>query len=213
MNNYIKKYFFAKHHFLSFKRLTFKPNFMRIFYYLLGIMLLSSCWGKKPYYPEPIDFSKKVMGWKAVYGADSAYKKVKYFNTPRAMSQAGKIYVFGNTIFQNDVGKGIHLINNAISANAHRVAFIELGGNTDIAIKGNFLYANNYNDMVVIDITNINSPVEVKRFKNTFFTNDVLRPYIWQAPKDTGYYECPKYNNDSVIINWVKDSVQQFCKR
>jgi hypothetical protein len=187
---------------------------MKVFYYLLGILLLSSCWGKKPFIiSNPIDYSKKVMGWKAVYGADSTYKKVKYFNTPRAMSQAGKIYVFGNTIFQNDVGKGIHLINNSTPANAQRVAFIELGGNTDIAIKGNFLYANNYSDMVVIDITNINAPLEVKRFKNTFYTSDNNMPYPWQAPKDTGYYECPKFYNDSVIINWVKDSVQQFCRR
>jgi LVIVD repeat len=187
---------------------------MRVFYYLLGIMFLSSCWGKKPYIiVDPIDYSKKVMGWKAVYGADSTYKKVKYFNTPRAMSQAGKIYVFGNTIFQNDVGKGVHLIDNSTPANAHRVAFIELGGNTDIAIKGNFLYANNYNDMVVIDITNINSPVEVKRFKYTFNTNDAFRPYIWQAPKDTGYFECPRFNNDSIVINWVRDSVMQYCRR
>jgi hypothetical protein len=188
---------------------------MKVFYYLLGIVFFSSCWGKKPgVFIDPIfDYSKKVMGWKPVYGADSTYKKLRYFNTARAMTQAGKIYIFGNAIFQNDLGKGIHIIDNSTPANAHRVAFIELGGNTDIAIKGNFLYANNYTDMVVIDITNINAPVEVKRFKNTFITNDALRPYVWQAPKDTGYYECPRYYNDSIIINWVKDSVQQYCRK
>ncbi len=186
---------------------------MKVFYYSLCILLFSSCWGKKPYVLGEDNYYKKVIGWKAVYGADSSYKKVKYFNTPRAMSQAGKIYVFGNTIFQNDVGKGIHLINNTTPANAQRVAFIELGGNTDIAIKGNFLYANNYNDMVVIDISNINNPIEVKRFKQTFNTSDAFKPYLWQAPKDTGYYECPRFNNDSIIVDWVRDSVQQFCRR
>jgi hypothetical protein len=187
---------------------------MKLFYYFLGIILLSSCWLKKPNIEiDSIDYSKKVMGWKPVYGADSTYKKLKYFNTPRAINLAGKIYVFGNTIFQNDIGKGIHLINNATPANAQRVAFIELAGNTDIAIKGNFLYANNYDDMVVIDITNINAPVEVKRFKDVFNITDSFRPYIWQAPIDTGYYECPRFNNDSIITNWVKDSVMKFCRR
>ena len=186
---------------------------MKVLCYLLGIVMLSSCWGKKPFYPDSIDFSKKVMGWKAVYGADSTYKKVKYFNVPRVMTQAGKIYVFGNTIFQNDVGKGIHIIDNATPATARRVAFIELGGNTDIAIKGNFLYANNYTDMVVIDITNINVPIEVKRFKQTFNTYDANKPYLWQAPKDTGYYECPRYKSDSIIIDWVRDSVPQYCRK
>lgn len=153
------------------------------------------------------------MGWKPTYVADTSIKKVKFYNSPRPMVTAGKIYVFGNTIFQNDIGKGIHLIDNAAPANAKRVAFIELGGNTDISIKGNYLYANNFNDMVVIDITNISAPVEVKRFKGVFNTFDSQRPYNWQAPPDTGYYACPRYFNDSIIINWVKDSVYPYCRR
>lgn len=187
---------------------------MKVFLVCLCSILFSSCigWRNKPYVDNR-DYAKKVIGWKAQYAVDTSIKKVKYFNTPRPMVNAGKIYVLGNTIFQNDVGKGIHLIDNSAPSNAHRMAFIQLGGNTDISIKGNYLYANNYNDMVVIDITNINSPVEIKRFKGVFNTLDSQRPYSWQAPPDTGYYECPRYFNDSTIVSWVKDSVTQYCRR
>ena len=187
---------------------------MKMLLYSLGIILFVSCnW--RTYKPaiDNRDYSKKVLGWKAKYAADTAVKKIKFYNTARPMIAAGKIYVFGNTIFQNDIGKGIHLIDNSSPSNAQRVAFIELGGNTDISIKGNYLYANNYNDMVVIDITNITAPVEIKRFKGVFNTMDSQRPYTWQAPPDTGFYECPRYFNDSMIVSWVKDSVQQFCQR
>lgn len=187
---------------------------MKMLLFALAVILFTSCnWRTNKPYIDPVDYSKKVMGWKPAYAADTSIKKLKFYNTARPIVAAGKIYVFGNTIFQNDIGKGIHLIDNASPSNAKRVAFIELAGNTDISIKGNYLYANNFNDMVVIDITNISAPVEVKRFKGVFNTFDSQRPYNWQAPPDTGYYDCPRYFNDSIIVTWVKDSVYPYCRR
>lgn len=188
---------------------------MRFAILIAGICLLTSCdWRFKGRIPSgQIDYSKKVMGWKPQYSVDTAVKKIRYFNTSRPMENAGKIYVYGNTIFQNDLGKGIHLIDNTDPAKARRIAFIQILGNTDIAIKGNFLYANNFSDLVVVDISDITKPVEVKRFKEAFFTQDSQHPYAWQAPPDTGYYECPHFNIDSTITGWVKDSVYQYCRR
>jgi hypothetical protein len=188
---------------------------MKLALTISALFFFISCnWNIKSRLPfEPIDYSKKVFGWKPTYAADTSVKKIKYFNTPRPMSIAGKIYVFGNTIFQNDLGKGIHLIDNSNPATAKRVAFIELMGNTDIAIKGNYLYANNYNDLVVLDISDVTALKEVKRFKWAFNTLDVQRPYPWVAPPDTGYYECPRFNNDSIIVSWAKDSVYKYCLR
>lgn len=186
---------------------------MRVIVFACCCCFLYACnWRIKDRWPQT-DYSKKVWGWKPIYIADTAAKKIAYFNSPKPMLTAGKIYVLGNTIFQNDVGKGIHLIDNSNPATAKRTGFIRIDGNTDIAIKGNYLYANNYNDMVVLDVSNLNTVKEVKRFKNVFFTADASKPYVWQAPSDTGYYECPRYYNDSIITNWVKDSVTQYCRR
>ncbi len=86
-----------------------------------------------------------------------------------------------------------------------------LPGNTEMAIKGNYIYANNYNDLVVIDISNTNAPVEVKRLPNMFASNNPQNPYSWQAPPESGFYDCPRLYNDSVILRWVRDSVSQYC--
>jgi hypothetical protein len=186
---------------------------MRCIILICCCCFLYSCNWRTKYPQRDVDYNKKVWGWKPIYSADIEAKKVTYFNKAQPMLLAGKIYVFGNTIFQNDIGKGIHIIDNTNPATAKRTGFIEIKGNTDIAIKGNYLYANNYNDMVVLDVSNLNALREVKRFKNVFFTKDASKPYLWQAPPDTGYYECNRFYPDSIIVSWVKDSVTQYCRR
>ncbi len=174
------------------------------------VVILSSCWWLKSNLQE-YDYDKKVMGWRPIYGADSIYKKLTVNNESRPVEKAGKIYVVGNYIFQNDIGKGIHVIDNTDPVHARRVAFWALPGNTELALKGSFLYANNYDDMVVIDITDHSAPRIVKRMADVFATYNVNSPYPWQSPEQNGYYECPKQFQDSVIVNWVADSVHQYC--
>ena len=64
--------------------------------------------------------------------------------------------------------KGIHIIDNRNTSNPINIAFIVLPGNYDIATKGDYLYADSYLDLVVFDISNINSIVEVNRLENNF---------------------------------------------
>lgn len=146
------------------------------------------------------------MGWKPVYGADSAFKKLTVNATPRPVIKAGKIYVRGNTVYQNDIGAGIHVIDISNTLAPARLSFIGLPGNTEMAVKGNYMYANNFDDVVVIDISSITQPVEVKRLKKAFGAFNAQRPYSWHAPP-SGYFECPRFYNDSIVVKWVADSV------
>ncbi len=176
---------------------------------LIISLVLVSCWPNRN--RPDINYNQKVLGLRPLYGADSLYKKLTFHSTAMPLTKVGKIFVYGNMIFQNDVGKGIHLIDNRVPAVAHRIAFIELPGNTEMAVSGHFIYANNFNDLVVIDISNITAFVEVRRLKNMFAAYNSQQPYPWQAPSTPGFYECPRMNNDSVVIGWVADSVYQYC--
>jgi hypothetical protein len=75
-------------------------------------------------------------------------------NPARAVENPGKIFLYGNYIFLNEVDKGVHIIDNSDPANPVIKGFIEIPGNLDIAVKGNTLYADLYRDLVVIDISN-----------------------------------------------------------
>ena len=87
---------------------------------------------------------------------------------PVAMEQTGKLYVYGKYIFLNEYNKGIHIIDNGDPAQPKNISFIPIPGNVDLAVKGSYLYADSYSDMIVFDVSN---PVLVTPKK---FVNDVF---------------------------------------
>lgn len=114
-------------------------------------------------------------------------------NAPQPLKKPGKIYIIGNTIFLNEIDKGIHVIDNTNPSNPVNKAFIDIPGNLDIAVKGNTLYADMYTDMVTLDISNP-SNVIVKKFTDNLFPH---RSY------GNGFVA----NTDQIITEWVrKDS-------
>jgi hypothetical protein len=89
-------------------------------------------------------------------------------NGVKTISAPGKIYLYGNYIFLNEVDKGVHVIDNTNPSAPQVKAFIEIPGNLDIAIKGNTLYADLYSDLVVVDISNPLQARFVKYLPNIF---------------------------------------------
>lgn len=77
----------------------------------------------------------------------------------KAIINPGKISLFGSTVFLNEIDKGIHVIDNSNPSQPKNIGFIEVPGNIDLAINGNRLYADLFNDLITIDISN---PQQVK---------------------------------------------------
>jgi hypothetical protein len=67
--------------------------------------------------------------------------------------QPGQLYIKDNYIYLNDVNKGIHVIDNSDPTHPAQTAFLNIPGNSSIAIRGNVLYADMYSDLLSIDIT------------------------------------------------------------
>lgn len=72
---------------------------------------------------------------------------------PQEIGKAGKIYVKDQFIYVNEPFKGIHIIDNSNPRTPKKVAFLNIRGNVDLAIKGNTLYADSFDDLVVFNIT------------------------------------------------------------
>ena len=87
---------------------------------------------------------------------------------PEEIESSGKIYVYNNFIFVNDVEKGIHIIDNSHPDNPVKIAFIQIKGNVDLEIKNNYLYADSYMDLVVFDISDFENINVVSRLENVF---------------------------------------------
>ena len=111
-------------------------------------------------------------------------------NPSRPINNPGKIYTRGNFIFLNEVDRGIHVIDNSNPANPRNLAFIDIPGNMDIAVKGNTLYADMYTDLVTLDIT---QPTQVVTKKIT----EGIFPMRWYS---NGFSP----NTNMIITDWVK---------
>jgi len=115
--------------------------------------------------------------------------------------QSGKIYFKDNYLFVNEYSKGIHVIDNSSPANPIKIAFYEIMGNVDMAIRGNILFADSYIDLVAIDISDVNNPVEVGRLENVF-------PEI--APEGDVYFPYAMVDRSKgVIIGWKVETVTE----
>lgn len=117
------------------------------------------------------------------------------------ISKPGKIYFKDGYLFVNELGKGIHVIDNTNPANPQKVGFYEIMGNVDMAIRGNILFADSYIDLVAIDITDVNNPVEVNRLENVFPEivpeGDIWYPYA-MVDKSKG-----------VIVGWEVKTITE----
>jgi len=172
---------------------------------LVLAILLVSCWDLRR---RPPANPGKVLGYKPVYSTDSSLLRVQTMG-PQPVKSAGKIYVKDNLIFQSDIGYGIHVIDNTNPATASRIGFISLLGNSEMSVKGNYMYANSFSDLVVIDIGDWQNVTEVKRIYKAFSQGSAVGFYTFiPLPEHNVYYECPDYYYYSGIqTGWVKDSV------
>lgn len=182
---------------------------------LPGILLLSSCWDfTNNRIPEPpIIPPKKVWGYKPVFSVDSSILKIATV-APQPVRFPGKIYVKGNLIFQNDLGSGVHVIDNSNPSAPAPTGFIKILGNSEISIKGNMLYANSFTDLVVVDVSDWQAVREVKRIKDAFYQGAQSGGYpahnFIPLPEHGVYYDCPwQYANGlaHVLTGWTRDSV------
>ncbi len=71
---------------------------------------------------------------------------------PQEIVKPGKLYVYNHLLFVVEEYKGFHVIDNSFPSAPIRTQFIQLDGCTDLVTKGNYIYANNANDLVTIEI-------------------------------------------------------------
>jgi hypothetical protein len=134
-------------------------------------------------------------GYRPLYLSTAALQDVKT-ESPQPLQKPGKIYVRGSYLFINEQGKGLHLLNNANPRSPQKLSFIKIPGNIDIAVKGNYLYADSGRDFVVLDITDPTKVKIVKRIENAF-------PAQTYPPVVQTYFECVDASQ-GVVVGWEK---------
>ncbi len=165
------------------KYITISAN---IFLLSIYSILFSGCLKDKVSCKHPYSYTY----YKPLYKTTGEVRANIKSNAPRQIQNPGKIFIIGNYIFLNEVDKGIHVIDNANPSSPKNIAFIDIPGNEDLALKGNTLYADLYTDLVTLDVSNP-ANVVVKQY------NDGVFP-------DRSYANGFAPDSSKVIVDWEK---------
>ncbi len=133
----------------------------RSFLFLITMgLLLSAC--MKDAVTEHYTF------YRPVYNTRDEIKNNIKSNAPTAIQQPGKIVVKDHYLFLNEVDKGIHVINIENPAKPVNTAFIVIPGCVDLAVNGNFLYADCFTNLATLDITDPTHVILTQFLDNAF---------------------------------------------
>lgn len=122
------------------------------------------------------------------------FRAMVKISEPRAITEAGKIYTYGDYVFINDDQKGVHIIDNTDHRNPIKIKFLEIPLNTDIAVKDNMLFANSAMDLVVFDLSDMNNIKEEGRMKNVFPNHNS------RIPANATFVDSDNFNSETDVV-------------
>ncbi|MEM0994815.1 MAG: hypothetical protein AAGI49_17410 [Bacteroidota bacterium] len=134
-------------------------------------------------------------GVRPIYANFEVWDEIKSL-PPQPIENLGKIYYKSPYIFVNERFKGVHVIDNSDPTNPTPVAFIQIFGCEDVAVNGDILYADNYTDLVAIDISDLNNVKEVNRVKDLYTRDAKSFPEGY-----SGYFECVE-EEKGFVVGW-----------
>jgi hypothetical protein len=113
--------------------------------------------------------------------------------SPRLTGANGKVYVTQDYVFYIAQEQGVHIFNNQNPKQPINFLYLDIDGVHDIAVKGNYLFADNYVDLLIFDISNMQNIKLVKTIENTF-------SYYPAYPEDAEFYDWETYPKDGEIV-------------
>lgn len=142
-------------------------------------------------------------GYRPVYKSAEEASKIDV-SAAQALKEPGKIYTYGNYLFINELGKGVHIVDNRNPRKPENLSFVSISGNYDMAVKENWLYADNHSNLLVIDISDPKAPKVVKTIPNAV-------PVRTYPPLQGVYFECADPEK-GIVVDWEKVSMDKQPK-
>ena len=136
-------------YYLKVKFLSLQPsNAYSCLYFVMRKITLFSLLLATGCIPEVAPEDQIVMGYEPVYSsaATPAIRRLP----PQTVKKPGKIYQYGSYLLVNEVNQGIHIFDNADKTQPLAIAFYEIVGNSDMAIKDSVLFADHMGNLVAL---------------------------------------------------------------
>lgn len=133
-------------------------------------------------------------GYRPVYGLPSM-KEVALVDI-KQVRNPGKIYIYKDYLLINEINEGIHIFDNANPKSPEPMGFIQIVGNSDMAIRNDILYADHLGNLIAITISDLNNINKVGSLP--------LQNWDQGVPPPAGaYFECVDPSK-GLVIRWNK---------
>ncbi|WP_343307267.1 hypothetical protein AAHN97_09100 [Chitinophaga niabensis] len=165
---------------------------------------------RMPPEPPPVGI---VDTYVPIYASEDAEELKITTLAARPTAKAGKIFVLGTRLYQVEEDSGIHIIDYSDKAKPVKIGFLNVPGCKEVALKGDNIYTNNFEDMIILDLS-ASPEVKVKsRVANVF---PELRYssvyYSHNRPSNVFYLECPDYSKGRIVRWEVKKVNNPKCR-
>jgi hypothetical protein len=119
---------------------------------------------------------------------------------PKPIENSGKFYAYGDYIFINDIGAGIHIIDNTNPSAPVKKGFLKVPGSKDMEARDNILYVDSYSDLVLFDLSNINNIKYLKSYENILGNNSYEWPLFTQNVDQVDYDAFD--SSSQIVVGW-----------
>jgi len=157
-----------------------------------GLILLLSCLFFAC--EDKVERTRTLTANVPVYMDFEEFRATKSALSARELILPGKICMYGDYLFINEIGEGIHIIDNSNPSSPKNTSFLEVIGNRELTVKEGLLFADSYIDLVCFDISDPKNPVEIGRSENVF-------PYVLPEP-DNNYPVDEIDLKKGVVVDW-----------
>ena len=139
-----------------------------------------------------------IPAYVPVYGAASASEIV--MTSPQTVTEPGKIHVYGKYLLVNEKMKGIHIFDNTNPADPLNIGFLQMLGNSDMAIRNDVLYADHLGNLVALTTSDFTTIEETGRLP--------LRNWLKGVPPPShSYFECVDPDK-GLVVDWKRTNIK-----
>lgn len=154
--------------------------------------LLMGCFSTPPpSFPEG-----EVVGYQPVYITDTDSQIS--LEGARAVEDPGQIYLLGDLLLMNDVGKGIHIIDNSDPTSPVNSGFLKVLGSENMVLRNGIVYVNQFNSLLAIDMNDVENIQVISRDEEALKTNSSAS---FTPPLEGYYFECVD-SSKGTVIGW-----------
>jgi hypothetical protein len=166
----------------------------RPFTFLFVVIIVQGCYLNT----DPSSRDSLVQGYRPVYTSSDG-GEVKFVDS-REVKNPGKIYIYDQYLLVNEINYGIHVFDNHDPEHPTSLGFIQLVGNSDMAIKNNVLYADHMGNIVALNIQDSNNLTKQASLP--------LENWNYGTPPPSGFYfECVDTKN-GIVVSWKKTEIK-----